>query len=1418
MIRLAVMFLAALAAIAQDAGHTYTVIPKADDSVVGELRFKEKYANGSSHVGFKAPAALAGTVVWQLPGVDGSSGKCWGYTGAGTIGWVDCSAGSGVSLPVEDTTAIAYGSADATKQIRFEVDGLTTATTRVITVPDADFTLPGLSIAQTWTANQTYAANLLPSGTRDLGASSAGSRWNNIFFDTGLYVGATMIVDSSRNLGNINNITAIGTIQGGNLFAASGALGYTTSLYRTSSTYTLVGSTDIARFSALTIADNWADRVTVVDSSRNGFLTSVTFPAATGEKLLLYDGGSGYKFGVDIQASTMRLYRAYSTDSMQFGYWSAGSLFNKGLELKDSYVYLNNLQLANDASYGTMVFKGNVDPQSSNTYDLGGVAPWKTISFGTSLYFGSPTLGGLELIDSLRNLKNIATATVTGFKMATGAGVGKYLVSDASGNGTWSAITGYVPTSRTINTTSPLGGGGALSADLTLTCATCVTTDTAQSISGLKTITEEVRLKDATEARTWSMIAVNDSGTTPGWPYYSYWKLRDNEAGTDAVIIYTKALGASFPAAVWNVNHLPATTDTGMIGSTSSRWLSAAFGSLDLTSGFKLATGAGAGKILTSDASGNGTWQSGALPAGTANYTLRYDGGTSTWASSGALQNSGSTISIYDVGIQQYRFGTGGNWASFHANGTSGSPTATAANDLMGVMSGRGYYVTGGPGYSGVGNALVRFYAAENFTSTAHGAYMTFATTPIGSTTNAERARITDDGNLLVGTTDNDGTPATGRLVAQGSTSDGTTNILVGRDSSAVNVFTVNTDGVTTTNHVIESRGGLGIRNGYEVSDLKDAREIGFYAVGNSTLSKPSGASAYGAVITNNYISNTRGQLFMNTAPGTVPYMWARASSTWSDDDQWQAWVRVLVEDYSGDISVTRNITAAGQVVSNVAAQPAFVLQQSSVTRGSLWYDNAADVINIGRYSDIGVYVDSPVSIARATGVVTLAGFKMTSGAAAGKVLTSDAAGVGTWAAAAAPANMVTTDTAQTITGTKTFTSSVLVKDATSANYWTMAALSNTCGTTGCNSFWSLDDTSNAIQPLKVWTKVNGAVGVNIAQWTAHQTPTTTGTYDIGNATYRWNNIVAKSLNLDTGFKLSPSAAVGRVLTSDADGNGTWSAITGYVPTSRTISTSSPLSGGGDLTANRTLSCPTCVTTDTIQTISGAKTLSSNLTLTANIMPSGAVRDLGADATRWNLYGSAVDSNTILANNAFAVGVSPTTTHPIYAYKSENASWTLRLENYTTGTAAGVGVFMMTDNNSYSGAVSYHSSSHSSYPSYLRIVQGRNAPIQFETNGTARIRIDGSGHLIPVSDSSYNLGSSSAYWANGYIDTVYVSAYLGGTFSMSGSETITGNLYQRTFSGTPTCSGVADGWTGVDTSGSRLYICIGGAAKYATLN
>ena len=48
--------------------------------------------------------------------------------------------GGGDTLPIVDTTAVVKGSVDATKLVRIEADGLTTGTTRVLTMPDKDIT------------------------------------------------------------------------------------------------------------------------------------------------------------------------------------------------------------------------------------------------------------------------------------------------------------------------------------------------------------------------------------------------------------------------------------------------------------------------------------------------------------------------------------------------------------------------------------------------------------------------------------------------------------------------------------------------------------------------------------------------------------------------------------------------------------------------------------------------------------------------------------------------------------------------------------------------------------------------------------------------------------------------------------------------------------------------------------------------------------------------------------------------------------------------------------------------------------------------------------------------------------------------------------------------------------------------------
>ena len=90
-----------------------------------------------------------------------------------------------------DTNPVVKGSVDATKQVRFEVDGLTTGTTRVLTVPDADMTLVGLATTQTLT-NKTLASPMFTGPINEVrGSDIASASTINLTTSTGNLVDVT---------------------------------------------------------------------------------------------------------------------------------------------------------------------------------------------------------------------------------------------------------------------------------------------------------------------------------------------------------------------------------------------------------------------------------------------------------------------------------------------------------------------------------------------------------------------------------------------------------------------------------------------------------------------------------------------------------------------------------------------------------------------------------------------------------------------------------------------------------------------------------------------------------------------------------------------------------------------------------------------------------------------------------------------------------------------------------------------------------------------------------------------------------------------------------------------------------------------------------------------------------------------------
>jgi hypothetical protein len=82
-----------------------------------------------------------------------------------------------------DAYPVVSGSADKTKKLRFEVDGLTTATTRVATWPDADLTVVGTATTQTLT-NKTITGTTNTVGAGVLGTPQASTSGVAITFSS----------------------------------------------------------------------------------------------------------------------------------------------------------------------------------------------------------------------------------------------------------------------------------------------------------------------------------------------------------------------------------------------------------------------------------------------------------------------------------------------------------------------------------------------------------------------------------------------------------------------------------------------------------------------------------------------------------------------------------------------------------------------------------------------------------------------------------------------------------------------------------------------------------------------------------------------------------------------------------------------------------------------------------------------------------------------------------------------------------------------------------------------------------------------------------------------------------------------------------------------------------------------------------
>lgn len=86
------------------------------------------------------------------------------------------------------------------------------------------------------------------------------------------------------------------------------------------------------------------------------------------------------------------------------------------------------------------------------------------------------------------------------------------------------------------------------------------------------------------------------------------------------------------------------------------------------------------------------------------------------------------------------------NFVAVRTNGTSTAPTALSSGDQIFQISGHGH---NGSGYHSAAAAALRFFAADNFSSTGQPSRITFMTNTTGSPALTERLRIEHSGALV---------------------------------------------------------------------------------------------------------------------------------------------------------------------------------------------------------------------------------------------------------------------------------------------------------------------------------------------------------------------------------------------------------------------------------------------------------------------------------------------------------------------------------------------------------------------------------------------------------------------------------------------------------------------------------------------
>ena len=305
--------------------------------------------------------------------------------------------------PTIDTTAVVEGSADQTKKLRFEVDGFTTGTTRVVTFPDANITIPSSFIAGTEKILTAQAESTL-SDEVNLGALTTGLLKHTV--SGGVSTPATAVAGTDYVVpGGALGTPSSGTLTNTTGFPASALAGL---------------GTGVATFLATPSSANLASAVTDESGTgallfAGGALGAATATSINGLTLTSSTGTLTVANSKTLTANNTLTLTA--TDGSTLAIGTGGTLGTAAYTAASAYATtaLNNL--------ASVAINADLLPGTAGGADLGGTAkPWGSIYFAASapdpandhfLFDGTPTDVRQITFPDANTLLPILTQTLT---------------------------------------------------------------------------------------------------------------------------------------------------------------------------------------------------------------------------------------------------------------------------------------------------------------------------------------------------------------------------------------------------------------------------------------------------------------------------------------------------------------------------------------------------------------------------------------------------------------------------------------------------------------------------------------------------------------------------------------------------------------------------------------------------------------------------------------------------------------------------------------------------------------------------------------------------------------------------------------------------------------------------------------------